>query len=171
MSAENVAWQSADTDGVFDPSTDAQGVPFVTLARLRRERPGVWVEERLRWRTPVMTCRRTTVADCRLGGVESHAGHKVVVSFTSANRDEAVFADPDRLAIRRHPKPHLGCGPGPPFCLGAPLARGQMRALVTEVLTRMGHLEYDGKRVYIRSTFQRGVKRLPVRGWRRGGSC
>ena len=118
-----------------------------------------------------MTCRRTAVADCRLGGVESHAGHKGVVSFASATRDEAVFADLDRLAIRRHPNPHLGFGPGPPFCRGAPLIRGQMRALVTEVLTRMGHLEYDGKPTSLRSNFQRGVKRLPVRWWRRGGAC
>jgi cytochrome P450 len=170
VSAENAAWQSADTDGVFDPSTYAEGMPFGALARLQRERPGVWVEERLRWWTPMMTCRRTAVANCHRGSVESRAGHKVVVSFISANRDEAVFAVPDRLAIRRHPNPHLGCGPGPPFCLGAPLARVPMRALVTEVLTRMEHLEYDGKPASLRSNFQRGVKRLPVRGWRRGGS-
>jgi cytochrome P450 len=117
-----------------------------------------------------MTCRRTAVADCRPGSVEIRAGHKVVVSFISANRDEAVCADPDRLDIRRHPNPHLEFGHGPPFCLSAPLARVQMRALVTEVLTRMGHLEYDGKLAYLRSNFQRGVKRLPVRWWRRGGS-
>lgn len=53
------------------------------------------VEERLRWWTPGMTCRRMAVADCCRGGVESHAGHKGVVSFISANRDEAVFADSD----------------------------------------------------------------------------
>ena len=124
MSAENMAWQSADTDGVFNPLTDAEGVPFGALARLRRERRGVWVEERLRWWTPVMTCRRTAVSDCCLGGVEIRAGHKAVVSFISATREEAVLADPDQLAIRRHPNPPLGCGPGLPFCLGAPLARG-----------------------------------------------
>jgi cytochrome P450 len=168
--AENVAWQSADTDGVFDPSTYAEGVPFGALARLRRERPGLWVEERLRWWTPVMTCRRTAVADYCRGSVEIQAGHKVVVSFTSATRDEAVFADPDRLAIRRHPNPHLGFGHGPPFCLGAHLARVRMRALFTEVMTRMGHLEYDGKPACLHSNFQRGVKRLPLRWWRRGGS-
>src|SRR5262245_55233296 len=124
------------------------------------------VEELLRWWTPVMTFRRTAMSDCRLGGVEIRAGHKVVVSFTSANRDEAVFSDPDRLDIRRSPNQHLSFGHGPHFCLGAHLARVQIRALFAEVLTQMGRLEYDGTPEYLRSNFQRGVKRLPIR-WSR----
>jgi cytochrome P450 len=124
------------------------------------------VEELLRWWTPVMTFRRTAVADGRLGGVAIRAGQKVVVSFTSANRDGAVFADPDRLDLRRRPNPHLAFGHGPHFCLGAHLARVQMRALFAEVLAQMGRLEYDGEPSYLRSNFQRGVKRLPVR-WSR----
>jgi len=124
------------------------------------------VEEMLRWWTPVMTFRRTAAVDCRLGDVAIRAGDKVVVSFISANRDEAVFADPDRLDIRRRPNPHLAFGAGPHFCLGAHLARVQMRALFTEVLERMPRLEYDGDPVYLRSNFQRGVKRLPV-SWSR----
>ncbi len=124
------------------------------------------VEELLRWWTPVMTFRRTAVADCRLGDVDIRAGQKVVVSFTSANRDEAVFPDPDRLDIRRHPNPHLVFGHGPHFCLGAHLARVQMRALLAEVLAQMGRLQYDGPPTYLRSNFQRGVKRLPV-SWSR----
>jgi cytochrome P450 len=124
------------------------------------------VEELLRWWTPVMTFRRTALSDCRLGGVEIRPGQKVVVSFTSANRDEAVFSDPDRLDIRRHPNPHLAFGHGPHFCLGAHLARIQMRALFAEVLTQMDRLEYNGAPEYLRSNFQRGVKRLPVR-WSR----
>jgi cytochrome P450 len=128
------------------------------------------VEELLRWWTPVMTFRRTAVSDCRLGGVEIRAGQKVVVSFISANHDEAVFADPERLDIRRHPNPHLVFGHGPHFCLGAHLARVQMRALFAEVLTQMGHLEYAGRPAYLRSNFQRGVKRLPVRWSRTAGS-
>ena len=128
--------------------------------------PGA-VEEFLRWWTPVMTFRRTASADCRLGGVDISAGQKVVVSFTAANRDEAVFEDPDRLDIRRNPNPHFAFGHGPHFCLGAHLARVQMRALFAEVLTRMGRLEYDGTPAYLRSNFQRGVKRLPVRWSRR----
>jgi cytochrome P450 len=120
------------------------------------------VEEMLRWWTPVMTFRRTAASDCELAGQRIGAGDKVVVSFTSANRDEAVFADPDRFDLRRHPNPHLVFGHGPHFCLGAHLARTQMRALFTEVLARTSALRYAGQPSYLRSNFQRGVKRLPV---------
>ena len=80
------------------------------------------VEEMLRWWTPVMTFRRTAATDWN-GAQPVRAGDKVVVSFTSANRDEAVFADPGRFDIRRQPNPHLVFGHGPHFCLGAHLAR------------------------------------------------
>jgi cytochrome P450 len=116
----------------------------------------------LRWWTPVMTFRRTAAADCELGGQPVRAGHKVVVSFASANRDEAVFADPGRFDIRRHPNPHFVFGHGPHFCLGAHLARAQMAALFGEVLARTASLAYAGQPSYLRSNFQRGVKRLPV---------
>ncbi len=119
-------------------------------------------DEMLRWWTPVMTFRRTATSDCELGGQRIRAADKVVVSFTSANRDEAVFADPVRFDIRRHPNPHLVFGHGPHFCLGAHLARTQLRALFDEVLTRTSSLSYDGQPSYLRSNFQRGVKRLPI---------
>jgi cytochrome P450 len=119
-------------------------------------------EELLRWWTPVMTFRRTATADCELGGQPIRAGDKVVVSFTSANRDEAVFAGADGLDIRRQPNPHLVFGHGPHFCLGSHLARAQMRALFTELLSRTSSLAFAGEPSYLRSNFQRGVKRLPV---------
>lgn len=130
--------------------------------------PGA-MEELLRWWTPVMTFRRTAVTTSTLGGVTIEAGDKVVVSFTSANRDEAVFSHPDRIDIRRHPNPHLAFGYGPHFCLGAELARVQMRALFSAALEEMGQLEYDGPPAFLRSNFQRGVKRLPIR-WSRSRS-
>ena len=77
-------------------------------------------------------------------------------------RDGAVFADPGRFDIRRQPNPHLVFGYGPHFCLGAHLARTQMRALFAEVLGRTSALPYAGPPSYLRSNFQRGVKRLPV---------
>jgi cytochrome P450 len=119
-------------------------------------------DEMLRWWTPVMTFRRTATADCELAGQPVRAGEKVVVSFTSANRDEAVFADPGRFDIRRQPNPHLVFGHGPHFCLGAHLARTQMRALFEEVLARTESLSYAAPPSYLRSNFQRGIKRLPV---------
>jgi cytochrome P450 len=122
----------------------------------------VAVDELLRWWTPVMTFRRTATEDCELGGQHIRAGDKVVVSFLSANRDEAVFAEPDALDIRRHPNPHLAFGHGPHFCLGAQLARAQMRALFSEVLAATSELRYAGEPSFLRSNFQRGVKKLPI---------
>jgi cytochrome P450 len=135
------------------------------LAALRAD-PGLLpgaVEEMLRWWTPVMVFRRTATRDVELAGARIRAGDKVVVSFTSANRDEAVFADPDRFDVRRAPNPQLSFGHGPHFCLGAVLARVQMRALFAELLRRTAGLELDGPPALLRSNFQRGVKRLPIR--------
>jgi cytochrome P450 len=135
------------------------------LAQLRADPallPGA-VDEMLRWWTPVMVFRRTATADVELGGMSIRAGDKVVVSFTSANRDERVFPDPDRFDVRRAPNPHLSFGHGPHFCLGAQLARVQMRALFAELLRRTSVLELDGPPALLRSNFQRGVKRLPLR--------
>jgi cytochrome P450 len=124
--------------------------------------PGA-VEEMLRWWTPVMVFRRTATADVDLAGAPVRRGDKVVVSFTSANRDGRVFADPDRFDIARSPNPQLSFGHGPHFCLGAQLARAQMRALFAELLRRTSSVELEGEPVLLRSSFQRGVKRLPIR--------
>ena len=120
------------------------------------------VEEMLRWWTPVMTFRRTATSVCQIGGQRIDEGEKVVVSFTSANRDEAAFAEPGRFNIRRQPNNHIVFGHGPHFCLGAHLARMQMRALFDQVLARTSMLELAGQPSYLRSNFQRGVKRLPI---------
>jgi cytochrome P450 len=166
---ENLFWLFA----VAGNETLRNGLPGACIALL--EHPGAQdalradpalmpgaVEEMLRWWTPVMTFRRTATAECELGGQRIRAGDKVVVSFTSANRDEAVFADAGRFDIRRHPNPHQVFGHGPHFCLGAHLARTQMRALFEEVLARTSALSFAGRPAYLRSNFQRGVKRLPV---------
>lgn len=173
---ENMFWLFA----VAGNETLRNGIPGAAVGLLEnpeaqeqlRAEPGLLpgaIEELLRWWTPVMTFRRTATADCQLSGIPIRAGQKVVVSFTSANRDEAVFADPDRLDIRRHPNPHLAFGHWPHFCLGAQLARVQMRALFAEVLGRMGRFHLDGPPVWLQSNFQRGVKHLPIRWSRREG--
>jgi cytochrome P450 len=123
------------------------------------------VEEMLRWWSPVIQFRRTAVADVSIGGVDVRAGDKVVVYFSSANRDEAVFADPDRFDVDREPNPHLAFGHGPHFCVAAHLARVQMRAMFGGVLDRFSAVELAGEPVRLRSNFQNGVKHLPIR-WR-----
>jgi cytochrome P450 len=80
-----------------------------------------------------------------------------------------VFPDPDRFDVRRAPNPQLSFGHGPHFCLGAQLARVQMRALFSELLRRTELLDLDGPPALLRSNFQRGVKRLPLR-WAAGAA-
>jgi cytochrome P450 len=166
---ENMFWLFA----VAGNETLRNGLPGACIALIEHPRaqaelradPALMpsaVDEMLRWWTPVMTFRRTAAADVEIGGQPVKAGDKVVVSFTSANRDPDVFEDPDRFDIRRQPNPHLVFGHGPHFCLGAHLARTQMNALFAEVLARTSALAYAGQPSYLRSNFQRGVKRLPV---------
>ncbi|MEU3463561.1 cytochrome P450 [Streptomyces sp. NPDC006733] len=136
--------------------------------RLLLQRPELTdraVEEMLRHWPPVMDFRRTATRDTELAGVRIRAGQKVVVYHASANRDPAVFPDPDRFDITRDPGDHLSFGSGPHFCLGSHLARTQMRAMVRQVLTRLPGLEPDGEPVRLVSNFQNGLKHLPVR-WR-----
>ncbi|OXM61911.1 cytochrome P450 [Amycolatopsis vastitatis] len=136
--------------------------------RLREDRsllPSA-VEEMLRWWTPVMHFRRTATADVRLSDVDIRAGDKVVVWFSSANRDPEVFEDPDVFDVARTPNDHLTFGHGPHFCLGAHLARVQLRAMFDAVLDLPGFVELAGEPVRLRSNFQNGLKSLPVR-WAR----
>ncbi|MEV4808908.1 cytochrome P450 [Micromonospora avicenniae] len=170
---ENMFWLFA----VAGNETVRNGLPGAMIALLEhpaqmerlRQEPALFdtaVDELLRWWTPVMVFRRTATEDTTIAGVPVRGGDKVVVSFTSANRDEAVFARPDRLDLTRHPNPHLVFGHGPHFCLGAHLARCQVRALFEALLARTTSVTYAGAPAYLRSNFQRGVKRLPIR-WRR----
>jgi cytochrome P450 len=121
------------------------------------------IDEMLRWWTPVMIFRRTAIRDASLDDVPVRAGDKVVVSFIAANRDPSVFRDPAVFDIRRAPNPHLVFGHGPHFCLGAHLARTQMRALFGELISRTSWLEAAGSPAFLQSNFQRGVKTLPIR--------
>lgn len=136
------------------------------LDRLRRDPETLLdtaVDELLRYWPPVMQFRRTATCDVTLGGREIRAGEKVVVYHASANRDETVFPDPDRFDITRSPNDHLTFGFGPHYCLGAHLAKTQMRAMLGQVLSRMPRIRPDGEPVRLTSNFQNGLKHLPVR--------
>ncbi|MDT7787872.1 MAG: hypothetical protein QOF58_6291 [Pseudonocardiales bacterium] len=132
--------------------------------RLRADRTllDTAVEEMLRWWTPVMHFRRTAVQDTEVGGQKIKAGDKVVVWFSSANRDELVFSDPAAFDVGRREADHLSFGHGPHFCLGAQLARAQMRAIFDAVLDLPAMLHLDGEISRLRSNFQNGVKHLPL---------
>jgi cytochrome P450 len=121
------------------------------------------VEEMVRWATPVIYFRRSTTQDVTIGDQVIPAGDPVVLLYESANRDEAVFEEPWRFDIQRYPNEHLGFGGGGPhYCLGANLARTQLRCLVGELVTRAPNLEADEPE-YLQSHFIRGVKRMHCR--------
>lgn len=124
-------------------------------------RLGTAVDEFVRWATPVMTFKRTATRDTELAGVPIAAGEKVVMMYPSGNRDERVFADPLRFDLARTPNRHLGFGGGGPhYCLGHMLAKTQLRAIFTELLTRVPGL-HVGEPDYLLSNFVHGVKSLP----------
>jgi cytochrome P450 len=135
------------------------------LARLRAE-PGLMasaVEEILRWTSPTSYNRRTAVRDAELCGQRMRAGDKVTVWYPSANRDEEVFAEPFRFDVGRDPNPHLAFGFGAHHCLGAALARTEIRVLFEELLARVASVERAGAVEWARSNKHQGVRRLPVR--------
>jgi cytochrome P450 len=135
------------------------------LAELRADPsliPGA-VEEILRWANPLHYFRRTATADTVLHGVEIAAGDKVLMYYTSANRDEAVFDDPDAFDVHRHPNPHLSFGIGEHFCLGAHLARLEGKVFFEELLATFPTIELTGEPRRVRSNLNNGLKSLPVR--------
>jgi len=121
------------------------------------------VEEMLRYVTPVMNFRRQTTQDVELGGRHIEEGSKVVFFHVSANRDETVFDDPNRFDIGRRPNPHMAFGGGGPhFCLGANLARMEIRVMLEHLLERVPDIHVTGEVERLRSNFINGVKHLPV---------
>jgi cytochrome P450 len=120
------------------------------------------VEEIVRWATPVIHFRRTAMADTVVGGQEIKAGEKVVMFYNSANRDERAFTDPFRFDVARTPNEHAGFGAGGPhFCLGANLARREIRVMFEELFRRIPDLEISGEPDMLLSNFIHGIKRMP----------
>ena len=122
------------------------------------------VEEIVRWATPIMTFRRTAGRDCQLAGQQITEGDKVVMFYSSANRDESRIERPHELDLSRHPNPHLSFGGGGiHHCLGNQLARFQLKALFTELLTRLPDLQ-AGEPELTPGNFLNVVKRMSC--WR-----
>ena len=121
------------------------------------------VEEMLRWVTPVIHFRRTALRDTEVRGQKIAKGDKVVMFYPSANRDEEVFPEPFRFDVGRTPNDHLAFGIGEHFCMGANLARLEIRLMFEELLTRLPDMELAGPVERLRSNFIGGVKRMPVR--------
>ncbi|WP_326622992.1 cytochrome P450 [Streptomyces decoyicus] len=121
------------------------------------------VEELLRWHPPVLSFRRTAACHTELAGRRIRAGDKVVVFHGSANYDERVFAAPHRLDLTRSPNPHVSFGDGPHVCLGAHLARLQLRVLYEETGSLLPALAVAGPPQRLVSNFINGLKSLPLR--------
>ena len=121
------------------------------------------VEEILRWGSVTMHFRRTATVDTSLGGRPIRAGDKVVIWFVSADYDDAAFADPFTFDIRRSPNQHVAFGlMSPHLCLGAQLARMEVKVLFEELLPRLADVRLDGPVDRLRSNFIAGIKRLPI---------
>jgi len=121
-------------------------------------------EEIIRVATPVLHFRRTATVDTELRGVPIKAGDKVVTWYASANFDERVFPDPLRFDIGRRPNEHVSFGRGGPhFCLGAHLAKLEVRIMFEELLPRIASIEPTGPVQRIRTNFTHALKRMPVR--------
>jgi cholest-4-en-3-one 26-monooxygenase len=124
---------------------------------------GPAIEEILRWATPVYHFRRTATEDTEVRGQAIAKDDEVVMWHVSANRDEEVFDDPFRFDITRSPNEHVAFGGGGPhFCLGANLARMELRLVLGEILERIPDMTLTGEPQILRSNFIGGVKHMPV---------
>jgi cholest-4-en-3-one 26-monooxygenase len=136
-------------------------------AQRLRDEPELWdsaVEEMLRWGSSIHNFRRTVTRDTEIGGVPIKAGEKVVIYYASANRDDAVFDDPHTFDIARTPNDHVTFGGGGVhFCLGASLARAEIKATMRQIVERLPDIELAGPVNRLHSDFVNGIKTMPVR--------
>jgi cytochrome P450 len=133
------------------------------LLRSRPELVDGAADELIRYVSPVRHFMRTCRAPFPLGDVTIEPGEMVYLSYASANRDDEVFADPFRLDVRRgNAASHLAFGFGRHFCLGAHLARMEIRSLFRELLPRLDHVELAGEPTWIRANFVQGPKSVPI---------
>ncbi len=135
-------------------------------AQMLRDDPSLWdtaVEEMLRWGSSIHNFRRTATKDTELSGVKISAGEKVVIYYASANRDEAVFEDPHTFDITRTPNDHVTFGGGGVhYCLGASLARAEIKATMRQLVDRLPDMRLAGQPDRLHSDFVNGIKTMPV---------
>ena len=121
------------------------------------------VDEMIRWVTPVKHFMRTATEDYSLRGTTIKAGESVLLSYPSGNRDEEAHADPFRFDVGRSPNKHLAFGFGVHYCLGAMLARMELKALFRELLPRLKNVELAGEPKWMKTIFVGGLKTLPIK--------
>jgi cholest-4-en-3-one 26-monooxygenase len=121
------------------------------------------VEEIVRWTSPVIQFCRTPNQDVEVRGRKIRAGQNMCLFYPSANRDEELFEDPDVFRIDRDPNPHVAFGIGEHVCLGANLARLELRSAFRTLIPRLAHIEQTGPVERLRSSFVGGIKRMPIR--------
>ncbi len=130
----------------------------------KEQRPTTAADEVVRWATPVVSFQRTATVDQVVGGQEIKKGERVGLFYASANRDESVFADPDRFDILRDPNPHVGFGGGGAhFCIGANLARMEINLIFEAIADLAPDIAPLGPPKRLRMGWLNGVKELPVR--------
>jgi cytochrome P450 len=136
------------------------------LEKLRGDPSGLVAtaaDEIVRWTTPVNHFSRTATADAELDGKQIRKGDSVALFYASANRDEDVYDDPHAFRVDRNPNPHLGFGIGEHFCLGAHLARMDLRVFWRQFAQRVESLELAGPVELLAASFVGGPKHIPVR--------
>jgi cholest-4-en-3-one 26-monooxygenase len=135
------------------------------LAKLKRD-PSLIdaaVEEIVRWTTPVIQFCRTAAEDTDVRGQKIRKGESLCLFYPSANRDEDVFEDPFAFRVDRNPNPHLAFGIGEHFCMGANLARLELRVAFAKIAERVAEIGLAGDVARLHSSFVGGIKRVPIR--------
>jgi cholest-4-en-3-one 26-monooxygenase len=128
-----------------------------------KERPSTMADEVIRWATPVTSFQRTALEDAEVGGVTIKAGQRVGLFYASANHDDEVFTDPHRFDILRDPNPHLAFGGhGAHYCIGANLARSEIRMIFDALADQAPNIVRTGDPSRLRSGWLNGIKELPV---------
>jgi cytochrome P450 family 142 subfamily A polypeptide 1 len=136
----------------------------MALMRRRDVDLALAADEMIRWASPVQNMARTATRDVEVRGQQVHEGDQLMLFYPSANRDEEVFDDAHRFDVRRNPNPHVAFGFGTHFCLGASLARLEVRVMFEELLPRMADIELAAPEPLRRrsSNFVSGLETLPI---------